>query len=102
MEDEKKLLQKVKTIFLSLKTDPNSVLFSEEKIDTRFLKKFKKSKYAKDSLLLKLIYLVDNKLEDEEKVLTRVDHVESREIDRSTLYSFDGHFQLIPVDVGNL
>ena len=89
-------------MFLSLKSDPNSVLFSEEKIDTRLLKKFKKSKYAKDSLLLKLIYLVDNKLEDEEKVPTRVDYVENREIDRSTLYSFDGPFQLIHVDVGNL
>ena len=93
MEDE--LLQKAKNIFSSLKTDPNSVLFSEEKIDTRLLKKFKKSKYAKDSLFLKLIYLVDNKLEDEEKVPTRVDYVEKREIDRSTLYSFDGPFQLI-------
>ena len=98
----KKLLQKTKSIFLSLKTDPNSVLFSEEKIDTRLLKKFKKSKYAKDSLLLKLIYLVDNKLEDEKKVPTRVDYVENREIDRSALYSFDGSFQLIHVDLGNL
>ena len=100
MEDE--LLQKAKNIFSSLKTDPNSVLFSEEKIDTRLLKKFKKSKYAKDSLFLKLIYLVDNKLEDEEKVPTRVDYVEKREIDRSTLYSFDGSFQLIDADVWNL
>ena len=36
MED-KKLLQKAKNIFTSLKTDPNSVLFSEEKIDSRLL-----------------------------------------------------------------
>ena len=40
MEDEKKLLQRAKDIFLSLKTDPNSVLFSEEKIDSRLLKIF--------------------------------------------------------------
>ena len=39
MED-KKLLQKAKNIFTSLKTDANSVLFSEEKIDSRLLKKF--------------------------------------------------------------
>ena len=98
----KKLLQKTKSIFLSLKTDPNSVLFSEEKIDTRLLIKFKKSKYAKDSLLLKLLSLVENKLEDEEKVPTRFDYVEKRETDRSTLYSFDGPFQLTHADVGNL
>ena len=38
--EDKKLLQKAKDIFISLKTDPNSVLLSEEKIDTRLLKKF--------------------------------------------------------------
>ena len=102
MEDEKKLLQKAKNIFSSLKTDPNSILFSEEKIDTRLLKKFKKSKYGKDSLLLKLIYLADNKLYDEEKIPTRADYVEKREIDRSTLYSFNGPLQLIHADIGNL
>ena len=53
MEDEKKMLRNAKNIFSSLKTDPNSILFSEEKIDTRLLKKLKNSKYAKDSLLFK-------------------------------------------------
>ena len=66
------------------------------------MKLFKKSKYAKDSLLLKIIYLVDNKLEHEEKVPTRVDYVEKRERDRSTLYDFDGPFQVIYADIENL
>ena len=54
----------------------------------------------KDSQLLKLILLADNKdfLEDD-KTPTRADYVEKREIDRSTLYSFDGPFH---ADVGNL
>ena len=51
-------------MFTSLKTDPNSVLFSEEKIDERLFKKFKKSKYAKDSISLKIINLVDIKLDN--------------------------------------
>ena len=101
MED-KKLLQKAKNIFTSLKTDPNCVLFSEEKIDSRLLKKLNKSKYTTDSLLLKLFCLDDNKLHDEEKLPTRVDHVEKREIDRSTLYSFGGTFRLIHACVRNL
>ena len=50
MEDQK-LTQKVRTIFTGLKTDLNSVLFFEEKMDERLLKKSKKSKYAKDSLI---------------------------------------------------
>ena len=99
---KKSCYKRQKNIFSSLKTDPNSVSFSEENIDTRLFKKFKKSKYAKDSQLLKLINLVDNKLQDEEKVPTRVDYVEKREIGRSTLYSFDGPFQLIHAHVGNL
>ena len=53
-------------------------------------------------MLLKLIYLVHNKLENEEKLPATVDYVEKREIGRSTLYSFDGPFQLIHADIGNL
>ena len=62
--EDKKALQKAKNLFTSLKTNPNSVLFSEEKIDARLLKKFKKSRYAKNSLLVKLIFLADKKLDD--------------------------------------
>ena len=53
-------------------------------------------------MLLKLIYLVHNKLENEEKLPATVDYVKKREIGRPTLYSFDGPFQLIHTDVGNL
>ena len=74
----KKAVTKAKIVFSSLKTDPNSVLFSEEKIDTRLLQKLKESKYAKDSPLFKVIYLVDNKLEDEEKVPTRIYYDEKK------------------------
>ena len=62
----------------------------------------KKSKYEKNALLLKLILSVDNNLENEDKTPTRVNFVEKREIDRSTLYSFNGPFQVVHADVGNL
>ena len=62
--EDKKLIHKARDMFTSLKTDPNSVLFSEEKIDERLFKKFKKSKYAEDSILLKIINLVDIKLDN--------------------------------------
>ena len=54
MED-KKFLKEARTLFNSLKIGPSSVLFSEERIDDRLLKKLKKSRYLKDSQLLKLI-----------------------------------------------
>ena len=102
MED-KKLLKEARTIFSNLKTDPNSVLFSEEKIGNRLVKKLKKWKYLKNSLLLKLIVLTDNKnFLDDDKPPTSTDYVDKREIHRSTLNSFDGPFQLLHVDVGNL
>ena len=66
------------------------------------MKKLQKSKYEKDSLLLKLIRLTSSKFNDKEKTPTRVDYIKKREIDRSTLYSFDGPFQLIHADLGNL
>ena len=88
-------------MFQNLKTDPNSVPFSEEKVDNSLLKRLKKSKYDKDSLLLKLTGSVEQ-FDNEEKVPTRVDYVEKREIDRSTLYNFDGPFQLIHADAENL
>ena len=47
MEGEKKVLQKAKNIFKNLKTDPNSVQFSEEKIDNRIVKNLKKIKTCK-------------------------------------------------------
>ena len=62
--EDKKLIHKARDMFTSLKTDPNSVLFSEEKIDERLFKKFKRSKYAKDSISLKIINLVDIKLDN--------------------------------------
>ena len=43
MENKEKTLQEAKNIFEKLKIEPKNVLFSEEKIDKRLLKKLKKS-----------------------------------------------------------
>ena len=77
----KKILREARTIFNSLKTDPNSVLFSEERIDQRLWKKLKKLKYLKDSQLLKLILLADNKdFLDDDKTPTRADYVKKEKL----------------------
>ena len=101
--DDKKVFQKAKNFFVKLKTDPESVIFVEELLDNRVLKKLKKSKYDVDKLFYKLVNLVDSKsIFNEGKAPTRADNVEKREIDCSTLYSFDGPFQLLHADIGNL
>ena len=74
----------------------------QEKNRQQTLKKLNKSKYAKDSLVLKLIGLIEQSIDNEGKIPTRVDYAQKREIDRSALQSFDGPFQLIHADVGNL
>ena len=43
-----KKLTEAKTLFNSLKIDPSSVLFLEERIDSRLLKKLKNSKCLKE------------------------------------------------------
>ena len=102
MED-KKVLKKARTLFNSLKTDPLSVLFAEELLDKRLLNKLEKSRYESDKELFKLVNLADNKdFLSSKDIFTRVDYVEKRETDRSSLYSFNGPFQLLHVDVGNL
>ena len=53
-------------------------------------------------MLLELIGPIEQSIDDDEKIPTRVDYLEKGETDRSTLYSFDGPFQLIHADVGNL
>ena len=72
-------------------------------MDKKLLNKLKKSKYETDKTFYWLVNLIDNKSTfNEDKVPTRADYVEKREIDHSTLYSFDGPFQLLHDDFGNL
>ena len=77
--------------------------FCREILDKKLLLKLKKSKYAADKNFFKLVNLLenDNVIFDTNSV-NRTDYVEKREIDHSTLYSFDGPFQLFHANVGNL
>ena len=95
--------KKAKNAFEKLKLDPSSAAFAEEILDKKLLLKLKKSKYAADKNFFKLVNLLenDNVIFDTNSV-NRTDYVEKREIDHSTLYSFDSPFQLCHADVGNL
>ena len=53
-------------------------------------------------MLLKLINISGQIISDKNIPPTRADYIEKREIDRFTLYSLDGPFQLTHADVGNL
>ena len=102
MEDGKKGFKKARSIFDKLKTDPLSVAFAEEILNKKLLLKLKKSKYVQDKNFLKLVNLLENSVIFEPESVKRTDYVEKREIDHSTLYSFDAPFQLFHADVANL
>ena len=88
MED-KKLPKKAKNIFTSLKTDPKSVLFLEEIINNRLLKKFKNPSIKETPCFLSLFSLPAITLVRKKKMQTRVDYVEKRKIDRWTFWLMD-------------
>ena len=100
MKKKLKTFQETKNIFENLKTDTKSILSSEDKIDKRPLKKLKK-------VMLEVINLTENDIDQinqtkEDQIPTRIDYAKKREIDRSTLCSFDGPFQLIDADLASL
>lgn len=98
-----KKFKEVRRTFDALKVDPFSAAFSEEILDKKLLVKLKKLKYVKDKQFFKLVNLLENKTTMFEPVnVTRADYVEKREIDRSTLSSFDAPFELVHPDIGNL
>ena len=84
-------LEQVKTFFEKLKTDVTSVIFIEEKINNRLLKKLKRSTYLEDKKLADLISAAENfdsvNKNNSKTFPTRLHYVEKREIDRSTLYN---------------
>ena len=66
--------------------------------------KLKKSKYAEDKKSFNLVNLLDSKnsVIFEPVSVKRTYYVKKREIDHSTLYSFDTPFRLFHADVENL
>ena len=89
--------KKAKNAFEKLKLDPT------RGNTKKLLLKLKKSRYAANKSFFKLVNLLENdNVTFDTNSVNRTDYVEKREIDHSTLYSFDGPFQLCHADVGNL
>ena len=60
--------------------------------------------YVRDKQLLKLVNLLENDIDqiNDNEIPMSVHYVEKKELDRSTLYIFNGPFQLLHADVSNL
>ena len=94
----------LKELFRNLQTDSKSVLFTQEKIDDELLKKLIKSMYKKDTEFVNLFNSNVDFLDNEKKPIQIKTIFAKKEddIDITTLYSFDGPFQLLHLDVKNL
>ena len=84
METQNKILQETKNIFEQIKTDEKSLLFSEEKLNIKLLKKVKRLKCSHDKNFLNLINLAENNIEpfyenNENIVPNRLDYVKKKE-----------------------
>ena len=102
IKDDKKFFKTARTIFNRLKTDLSSVVFAEELLNKKLKLKLKKLNYVEDKKFFKLVNLNNTNVIFESENVKRTDYVEKREIDHSTLYSFDAPFRLFHADVGNL
>ena len=99
------MLSDIKKLFKSLQKGSKSLLFTEDQTNKKMLKKLKKSKYDKDKEFVNLFNLLENNDEFQKKpsVPIKASFVEKLDDnDKSTLYSFDGPFQLLHADVKNL
>ena len=86
-------MDKLKKLFNALQVDSKSVLFVQDQINDKLLKKLKKPKYKKDKEFVNSRYFIPIKAEYVQK---------SDDIDRSTLYSIQAPFDLLHADVGHL
>ena len=98
----------MKKLFNSLQIDSKSVLFTEEKLNDKLLKRLKKSTYKKDKEFVKDFNLLENKKDlfkqkDGYSIPIKAEFIKkSDDIDRSTLFSIQAPFDLLHPDIGGL
>ena len=102
-------MDKVKKLFNELQVNTKSVVFIQEQLNDKLLKKLKNSKYEKDKEFVNRFNLLEDKKadfnnnkNDVHSVPIKAEYVQkSDDIDRSTLYSIQAPFDLLHADVGD-
>ena len=100
----KEFFERLKNLYNILKQDEESVLFASEKLNKQLIKKVKRSQYEKNSVFIYLYDKVkDVNIEEENTVPIFTPFIENkRNVDKSTLYSFNGPFQLLHADIADI
>ena len=98
-------IKRTKKLYTALKKYEESIFFGNDKITKQLIKKARKSSYEKDKVFMNFYNnLGDVNIEAEEVIIpTYVPFVEKkRDIDRSSLFSFSGPFELLHADMHTL
>ena len=98
-------LKRAKNLYKALKKDSKSVFFGSEQITNNYVKKARKSNYEKDKYFLTLYNSIGEikKIQPEPIIPAHIPFVEKKSnIDRSTLYSFGGPFELLHADIADI
>ena len=98
-------LKRTKNLYKALQKDSQSVFFGSEEIKNTHIKKARSSNYAKDNFFLTLYANISEKekFQAEPIIPSHIPFVEKKsEIDRSTLYSFGGPFELLHADIADI
>ena len=103
-------MDEVKKLFNKFHVDSKSVVFIQEQLNDKLLKKLKNSKYEKDKEFVNRFNLLEDKKidfsdnkNDVYSVPIKAEYVQkSDDIDCSTLYSIHAPFDLLHTDVGDL
>ena len=103
-KDFKENYKRTKNLYNMLKKDEESVLFGSEKLNKNLIKKIKRTSYEKDNIFLRLYESVERVNVDEvNEIPTFVPFLENKKsINNSTLYSFNGSFQLLHADIADI
>ena len=98
-------LKKARNLYKALQKDSKSVFFGSEEIKNSHIKKARRSNYAKDKFFLTLYVNINEKekFQAEPVIPSHIPFVEKKsEIDRSTLHSFGGPFELLHADIADI
>ena len=103
-KDFKENYKRTKNLYNVLKKDEESVLFGSEKLNKNLIKKIKRTSHEKDNIFLRLYESVERVNVDEvNEIPTFVPFLENKKsINNSTLYSFNGSFQLLHADIADI
>ena len=103
-KDFKENYKRTKNLYNVLKKDEESVLFGSEKLNKNLIKKIKRTCYEKDNIFLRLYESIEHVNVDEvNEIPTFVPFLENKKsINNSTLYSFNGPFQLLHADIADI